>query len=106
MENEKRFLKTVEAAEYLGVTRRVFDTHIRPMLQEIKIGRSPYFELIDLENYIQELKQKSSKPVRRFEERTKWERKQRQACIKEANTGTLRKQYAASIFSKALEQVR
>ena len=105
MEQDKRFLKITEAAEYLGVTRRVFDTHIRPMLTEMKIGRSPRFEVVDLEEYIQEQKLKSKKPIKKFEERQKWEKRQRQDSIKEVNTGTLRKQYAESIFTKALEQL-
>lgn len=102
MEQDKRFLNITEAAEYLGVTRRVFDTHIRPMLTEMKIGRSPRFEVVDLEEYIQEQKLKSKKPIKKFEERQKWERRHRQDSTKEVKLGTSTNEYAASVYAKAV----
>ena len=101
-----RMLNTTDAAKYLGVGANLFRRNIRPYLAEVKIGKRPYFEIIELEHYIEEQKKKSIKPVKKYEERQKWERKERQDCSSAASIGTSKKQYAESLFAKALEQAR
>ncbi len=48
---EKRGFKTSEAREYLGVSRRFFETHMYPLLKDkgVKAGTSIIYERSDLD---------------------------------------------------------
>ena len=60
---DKRGYNCQEAAAYLGIKRRAFDKHIRPLLTGARLGTSLIFDRFDLDRVLEEHFQRNGRPV-------------------------------------------
>ena len=59
----KRGFNCQEAAHYLGIKRRAFDQHIRPLLSGFRIGTSLIFDRVDLDRILEEHIHRNGRPM-------------------------------------------
>ncbi len=59
----KRGFNCQEAAHYLGIKRRAFDQHIRPLLSGARIGTSLIFDRFDLDRVLEEHIHRNGRPM-------------------------------------------
>jgi hypothetical protein len=59
----KRGYNCQEAAHYLGIKRRAFEKHFRPLLTGAPIGTSLVFDRFDLDRVLEEYLQRNGRPV-------------------------------------------
>ena len=60
---DKRGFNCQEALHYLGIKRRAFEKHFRPLLNPIRLGTSVVFDRIDLDRVLEEHKSRNGRPV-------------------------------------------
>lgn len=59
----KRGFNTQEAAQYLGIKRRAFDTHFRQLLTGTRIGTSVIYDRFDLDRVLEEYIRRNERPM-------------------------------------------
>ncbi|MEQ1525981.1 MAG: hypothetical protein ABL911_04460 [Gallionella sp.] len=61
----KRGFNCQEAAHYLGIKRRAFDQHIRPLLSGFRIGTSLIFDRVGLDRVLEEHIHRNGRPMKK-----------------------------------------
>jgi hypothetical protein len=92
---DKRGYNCQEAAYYLGIKRRAFDKHFRPLLASMRIGTSLIFDKFDLDRILDEHKHRNGRPVEKGG--ITW------ADLKLASTKTSRTIGVSTGYTKALD---
>jgi len=63
MAMNKRGFNCQEAAQYLGIKRRAFEKHFRPLLVGAPIGTSLIYDRFDLDRVLEEYKKRNGRPM-------------------------------------------
>jgi hypothetical protein len=98
-----RLIRLRDAPHYVAMDRNRFNDEVRPFLIDIPIGSHGIaFDLLDLDAWIEQYKQRSGRPgIRRRE----WDVNEHQDSIKEETPGTLTNKPMESAFQKAVAQI-
>jgi hypothetical protein len=92
---DKRGYNCQEAAHYLGIKRRAFEKHFRPLIAGFRIGTALIFDRFDLDLLLEQHIQRNGRPVVRGG--NTW------AELKQASTRTSKTSGVSIGYTKALD---
>lgn len=92
---DKRGYNCQEAAQYLGIKRRAFEKHFRPLLTGASIGTSVIFDRFDLDRILEEHIKRNGRPMEKGG--FTW------AKLKLASTRTSKDSGVSTGYTKALD---
>ncbi len=101
-----KVIRLKDAPRYLGMNKNRFNKDIKPIMPIVRIGaRGIGFDRLDLDQWVEDTKQRNECPV--LPRRTVWDKKAKkcQAWSNGAKSGTLTKWSTDSAFAKALERL-
>ncbi|OQW79306.1 MAG: hypothetical protein BVN35_02065 [Proteobacteria bacterium ST_bin11] len=95
-----KLIRQRDAPAYLGMSEPIFNEMVRPYVTEISMGRSVFYDRLDLDAWADKFKAANGKPGKPMEELS-WQN-QPPALERKATSGTSTKPSRASNFAKAL----
>ena len=98
------WLTLKDAQKYLSMGKNSFSKYIRPHAKEFRIGRSVFFERLDLDVVARDTAQRYRCP-NQSQGDMKWDKRNCQGSLKGAISGTLTNKSAVDEFNVALDQV-
>jgi predicted DNA-binding transcriptional regulator AlpA len=100
---EPRYVTLEYTCVFMGMNKNFFNSEVRPNLREYRFGRSVRFDRLDIEDWIEQNIQRYECPGKFFGEKS-WDKRKRQASLREVASGTSTKRSTVSAFNAALEQ--
>ena len=100
MQALKRLIRQAEAPLYLSLSEPKFNEIVRPFVIEIRHGKMIFFDVLDLDAWVDQFKAANGRPAR---ENNQWQ-KEPQVLERKAKSGTSKRLSSVSSFDKALEK--
>lgn len=100
---QPRRIRMMHAPLYVGMDRKLFNELVRPFIPEVTVGKQGIaFERLDLDAWVDDHKHRSGRPaVQPIRGEKRWDAKQRQVSLREANTGILTNVSLDAAFERA-----
>lgn len=99
-----RFIRLRDACAYLGMDKNRFNDEVRPVIDEIPIGKQGIaFDRLDLDAWADEYRRCVNRPITQRGEL--WVGVKQRVSLKEANIGALINKSLDDEFEKALAQL-